>query len=53
MPKDHSAVGARHARVCEGEDLDPSRVAQISWWKAVRVLSRPLEQKTSSQPHHQ
>ncbi len=37
----------------EGEDLDPSRVAQISWWQAVRVLSRPLGQKTSSQSHHQ
>ena len=36
------AVGARHARVCEGEDLDPSRVAHISWWQAVRVLSRPI-----------
>ncbi len=24
-------VGARHARVCEGEDLDPSRVVNISW----------------------
>ncbi len=24
MPKDHSAVGVTHARVCEGEDLDPS-----------------------------
>jgi hypothetical protein len=31
MPKDHSSVGARHARVCEGEDLDPSRVTHISW----------------------
>jgi hypothetical protein len=39
--------------VCEGEDLDPSRVAHISWWQAVRVLSRPLGQKTSSQSHHQ
>jgi hypothetical protein len=52
MPKDHSSVGARHARVCEGEDLDPSRVAHISWWQDVRVLSRPLGQKTSSQSHH-
>jgi hypothetical protein len=25
-------VGARHAHVCKGEDLDPSRVVQISWW---------------------
>jgi hypothetical protein len=36
MSKDHSAVGARHARVCEGEDLDPSRVGQISWCQVVR-----------------
>jgi hypothetical protein len=35
--------------VCEDEDLDPSRVAHISWCQAVRVLSRPLGQKTSSQ----
>jgi hypothetical protein len=28
-------------------------VAHISWWQAVRVLSRPLGQKTSSQSHHQ
>jgi hypothetical protein len=47
MPKDHSAVGARHARVCEGEDVDPSRVAQISWCQVVHVLNRPLGQKTS------
>ncbi len=46
-------VGGRHTHVCEGEDLDPSRVTHISWWKAVRVLSRPLGQKTSSQSHHQ
>jgi hypothetical protein len=44
---------ARYARVCEGEDLDPSRVAHISWWQVVHVLSRPLGQKTSSQSHHQ
>ncbi len=53
MPKDRSTVDARHARVYEGEDVDPSRVAQISWCQAVRVLSRPLGQKTSSQSHHQ
>jgi hypothetical protein len=35
------------------EDFDPSRVAQISWWQAVRVRNRPLGQKTSSQSHHQ
>jgi hypothetical protein len=29
MPKDHSAVGARHVHVCEGEDVDASRVVQI------------------------
>ncbi len=46
-------VGVRHARVCEGEDLDPSREVQISWWQTVRVLNRPLEEKTSSQSHHQ
>jgi hypothetical protein len=51
--KDHLVVGARHARVCEDEDLDPSRVVQISWWQVVHVLSRPLGQKTSSQSHHQ
>jgi hypothetical protein len=45
MSKDHSAVGTRHARVCEGEDMDPSRVGQISWCQAVLVLSRPLGQK--------
>jgi hypothetical protein len=49
MPKDHSAVGVTHARVCEDEDLDPSQVDQISWCQAVRVLIRPLGQKTSSQ----
>ena len=48
MRKVHSAVGARRARVCEGEELDPSRVDQISWCKNVRVLSRPLGQKTIS-----
>ncbi len=53
MSKDRSVVGARHARVCEGEDVDPSRVAQIFWYQAVRVLNRPLRQKTSSQSHHQ
>jgi hypothetical protein len=53
MPKDRSAVGARHVRVCEGEDVDPSRMDQISWCQVVRVLSRPLGQKTSSQSHHQ
>ena len=37
------------AAVCEGADLDPSQVAQISWCQAVRVLIRPLGQKTSSQ----
>ncbi len=37
-PKDHSAVGVTHARACEGKDLDPSQVAQISWCQAVRVL---------------
>jgi hypothetical protein len=26
MPKGHLVVGARHAHVCEGEDLDPSRL---------------------------
>ena len=52
MPKDHSAVGVTPARVCEGEDLDPSQVAQISWCQAVRVLIRPLGQKTSSQSQH-
>ncbi len=31
------------------EDLDPSQVAQISWCQAVRVLIRPIGQKTSSQ----
>jgi hypothetical protein len=51
--KGHSAVGARRARVCEGEELDPSRADQISWCQAVRVLSRPLGQKTSSQSQHQ
>ncbi len=49
----HSTVGARHTLVYEGEDLDPSRVAHISWWQTVRVLSRPFGQKTSSQSHHQ
>jgi hypothetical protein len=49
MPKDHSGVGVTHARVCEGEDLDPSQVAQISWCQSVHVLIRPLGQKTSSQ----
>ena len=34
-------------------DLDPSQVVQISWWQAVRVLIRPLGQKTSSQSQHQ
>jgi hypothetical protein len=32
MPKGHLVVDALHAHVCEDEDLDPSRVAQISWW---------------------
>jgi hypothetical protein len=45
MPKDHSAVGVRHVRVCEGEDLETSsagirnrekRVADI----VVRELKR-------------
>ena len=38
MPKDHSAVGARHARVYEGEDLDHpifgagcTRTKQTAW----------------------
>jgi len=53
MSKDHLVVDALHARVCEGEDLDPSQVAKISWWQTVHVLSRPLGQKTSSQSHHQ
>jgi hypothetical protein len=53
MREGHSAVGARRARVCEGEELDPSRVDQISWCQTVRVLSRPLGQKTSSQSQHQ
>ena len=53
MRKGHSAVGARRTHVCEGEELDPSRVDQISWCETVRVLSRPLGQKTSSQSHHQ
>ena len=46
MPKDHSAIGVTHTRVYEGEDLDPSQVAQISWCQGVRVLIRPLGQKT-------
>ena len=44
-PKDHSAVGVTHARVCEDEDLDPSQVAQISWCQGVRVLIRPLDRR--------
>ena len=42
MRKGHSDVGGSRARVCEGEELDPSRVDQISWCQVVRVLSRPL-----------
>jgi hypothetical protein len=49
----HSVVGARRARVFEGEELDPSRVDQISWCQVVRVRNRPLGQRTSSQSHHQ
>jgi hypothetical protein len=41
MAKGHSAIGGRRARVCEGEELDPSRVDQISWCQVVRVLNRP------------
>jgi hypothetical protein len=43
MPKDHSSVGVRHAHVYEDEDLDPSRVAHISWWQVVRVVVRELK----------
>jgi hypothetical protein len=49
MSKDHLPVGVTDARVCEAEDLDPSQVAQISWCQTVRVLIRPIGQKTSSQ----
>ena len=49
----HHRIITRHDHVCEGEDLDPSRVDQISWYQTVHVLNRPLGQKTSSQSHHQ
>ena len=52
MRKGHSSVGARCARVCEGEELDPSREDQISWCQSVRVLNRPLGQKTSSESQY-
>ena len=46
-------VGGRRVHVCEGEELDPSRVDQISWYQVVRALRRPLGQKTSSQSQYQ
>ena len=33
--------------MCEDEELDPSRVDEISWCQAEHVLSRPLGQMTS------
>jgi hypothetical protein len=42
MPGGRSAVGARHARVCEVEDTDATPVTQISWCKVVRAPSRPF-----------
>ena len=53
MRKGHSVVGTRSSRVRKGEELDPSRVDQISWCQTVLVLNRPLGQKTSSQSQHQ
>ena len=40
------------SHVCVGEELDPSRVDQISWCQDVHVLNRPLGQKTSSQSQY-
>ena len=48
-----SGDNTRHSHVCEGEELDPSRVDQISWCQTVLVLSRPFGQKTSSQSQYQ
>jgi hypothetical protein len=53
MPGGRSAVGARHARVCEVEDSDATPVDQISWCKVLRAPSRPFGQKTSLFSQHQ
>jgi hypothetical protein len=42
-----STVGTHHVHVCVVEDTDPTPVDQISWWKVLRVLSRPFGQKTN------
>jgi len=42
-----STVGARHDHVCVVEDMDPSPVDRISWWKVVREPIRPFGQKTN------
>jgi hypothetical protein len=44
----HTAVGTRHAHVCEVEDLDPTPVEQICWCQTVHVPNRPFGQKTNS-----
>ena len=54
VPTDFSAYkDIMSCFVCEGQELDPSRVDQISWCQTVRVPRRPLGQKTSSQSQHQ
>jgi hypothetical protein len=43
----YTAVGARHARACEVENLDPTPVEHISWCQSVSVTRRPFGQKTN------
>ncbi len=43
MSKGHSAVGARHARVCEGEELDASAGIRNREKRVVEVLVSELK----------